>query len=872
MDAKVLFDTPHRSVHWALVSKFRAKALSERPSQCFDEWKKLLSWDTASKTPHVFYDAIGQMTQLALSGRVDVQQTARAFADLVAVPMSHTNQVSEAAVASAACQALVRLLVAGADSLVYSLDASPRDNILRSTLERHPLLWEYVLESISNFLNPNRGVGADSSDTLEFDATWGYVSRFLRYAFIDPTVPAWAQSQAMHIVFDAMKGWTSASLDTGCKNSVLMLKWAVDVCSDATGRLASVNSAAATIYCEVDMVGRWTRRRLLVACANAAVVISDALPCSSSSSELDWVRVFSQVVDQLRLLLVSLVFCRPHSVLANSLADHGASQIVPLLARLTRIAHTLESNLANFHSDMVLWFSAASQLAEATTRAELDGLLDIIEATLRNKVLSLAMPTPVLALARFPLMCTAADGFSQDDCSRALRLCEDIDQMAPSQAAMSVETISQLQQGLLDVAATQWVTGQLAVSICSLCDYLAFYSQLYAGTYRTDGDGAEPLERVFKSIEPISSWPVLVAPLLFEWSNYADSSTNEGDHGTLPLIALAHLLRLIPKFAILRLSLLPLFMSALRHPDCPPEFKRILILRAIPSLASIHDAYATTRVVSVVSGLWNHGNGFVSESSPAARVARRRTRCLAIRAWGNVVVSNSRVWRDLKPIFVRFVESTKALQIKGRELVGTTADAKNLDPEYEWAVLVTMRDLVVRVPDRYAEQVLPFVYSLLNFARDSLSASSTALLIDIACTCVESGMAGARSVWTTIVFKPAELWLSNGSGAGASAAPVHQSLARYFKLVATHGEASDIYATFRQQILSGYVGPMCVNMVTPPRSSEQPAEPTVSKVADVVVNGTNSCTRDLFLSAFSAYPMEEILPIVAGSSPRQTIH
>ncbi|KAJ2909008.1 hypothetical protein GGI21_002312, partial [Coemansia aciculifera] len=863
MDLKALLDTPHRSVHWAFLNKVRTNTLASDPAQCFAEWKKLLSWEVAAKLPHVFDEAMGRMAQLAISGRIDVVQAARAFADLVVVPPVFADSISSAKVVSAACQGLVRLLVAGADILVHSPETSSRENILRLALERNPLVWSCVLPSVCSHISPpiNDTTGAES-EVKEFEATWTWISRFLRYAAIDPTVPAWAQSQAMHLLFGAMREWASTDSPVGRQNALLMLDLTVGMSVDAIESPFSVSSSAAsTTYCKADTPGRWTQHQLLAACADVVQVIFGALSRSNPRDDQPNVEKLCAIVDRIRLFLCSMV-CRESLATTTPTAPYASNTgydtgpVAALIGDLSLVAYALNPVQGTVHVDAIIWSVAAAQVATAATRAEQDNLLAVIESILRNRALVAALPAPIIALARFPLICVATDGFDQNTCSQALRLCEDLDQMGLAGVQKSGDVTGSLRQALVAAADTRWVSGRLAVHISALCDYLSLYTKLYSERSHGANNSSGPLERSFRYIEPIASQPVLVAPLLFEWDLLV--SGHDGSPATLPLIALAHLLRLVPSMASLRLSLLPLFVCALKHPDCPAKLKLTLILQAIPCLASTLDAYATARVVSVISGLWRHANSSLAGASSSARLARRRMRCLAIRAWGNVVISNPRAWRDLKPAIVLFVESTKA-----------STQTSTREPDYEWAVLVTMRDLVVRAPDRYADQMLPLVYSLLNYALGSLSAGSTALLVDIACASVESDMAGVRSVWTTIVSKPATLWLSHDERAGDVAIPVLESLGRFFKLVATHGEVSDTYTAFRQQILGGFVGPMCADLTAGTTDLSLNVQ---SSVAAAVFNATGPRTRDCFLAALAAYPPEELLALLSAGTPSQAVH
>ncbi|KAJ2833579.1 hypothetical protein GGI24_000801, partial [Coemansia furcata] len=388
MDVKVLLETSHRSVHWAFINKIRTSTISSDPSHCFAEWKKLLSWEVASKMPHVFNEATNQMTQLAISGRVDVVQAARLFADMVVVPSTFADSISSAEVVSTMCQALVRLLLAGADLLVHSPDASPRDNILRSALERNPSAWSSVLLCIRSCIRPSNSVGTGvDNEAQSHETTWSRVSRFLRYAAVDPTVPVWAQNQSVHVLFDAMREWASTDSKVGRQNALLMLNWTVAMSLDAVEPLVLANNATSVIYCKVDSQGRWTRHRLLAACVEVVQIIYGTLSSPGPKNDQHNADNLYMVVDQLRLVLGSMV-CReslasPASPYTDSAPiGYDVGPMTGLIAKLSHVAHALSPESYNIHVDAILWSLAASQLARATTRAEQDGFLAVIEANM----------------------------------------------------------------------------------------------------------------------------------------------------------------------------------------------------------------------------------------------------------------------------------------------------------------------------------------------------------------------------------------------------------------------------------------------------------------------------------------------------------
>ncbi|KAI8323533.1 hypothetical protein GQ54DRAFT_296724 [Martensiomyces pterosporus] len=795
-------------------------------------------------------------------------QTVRAITELVAVPPNHRKSLSEPAIVSAACHALVQLLAAGADGLVYAQNTSARENTVRLAVEKNPDSWKYVL------LHARESVltAATSENGGEFEAVWRNVSRLFRYAIIDPTVPAWAQGQACNTVLEIASDLAGGFSNKDAGMALTVLEWAIRTGSDMATHIPHAMEAvdtAVAAQCDIETVGRWDQCQWVVAYSRVIQTLSARLlsggtidhdSSGSSSSKL------LQYTDQVRMALASLIFNESQSSFAahrpfSPRIQHDTSTLVAVLARMTATAHALSADKQPSAKrsrrsrdcvtpDVVMWVLAVTQVAIAKTSAEQKGLLSIIDMIARNKPIVSGFPSEIVSLARFPLLCVAMDGFSQSICLQAYHLSVDADQIASPADVLDPQEIGRIQAALADLAATELVSGHLPLLFNSLCDYLSVYAGLYG--QNAAGSRQSPLDSITKSVSAIADRPLLLAPLLFEWRL---SGGGADPSASVSRLALAKLLSLLDARPRLRLSLLPLFMCALRHPDAPTKLRHVLILHGIPCLASTHDAYATSRVVSVVSSLWNHGK---------SRPDQQRLCCLAIRAWSNIVARNPRVWRDLKPVITQMVETKKASATKAH---GRHVSGGGVDPEYEWAVLVTIRDLVAKEPDRYADQMLPLVFSLLSYAQESLSASSTALLIDAANICVESRMAGVRSVWTAILSKTAKHWFKRAGEADSGARPVLEALARFCGLVATHGEDSDTYAAFRQEILAQYVLPQCG---LPKQDSGGVLELAPGGLAPPAV-ALEPRTRDLYLSALSSYPMEEVLPLVSGSTPSQTV-
>ncbi|KAJ2842840.1 hypothetical protein GGI22_007416, partial [Coemansia erecta] len=180
--------------------------------------------------------------------------------------------------------------------------------------------------------------------------------------------------------------------------------------------------------------------------------------------------------------------------------------------------------------------------------------------------------------------------------------------------------------------------------------------------------------------------------------------------------------------------------------------------------------------------------------------------------------------------------------------------------------------------------MLPLIYSLFTYARNTLSVSSTAILVDILSTCVEAHVADARNIWTAILSAQADFWLvkvdsvesldAKSNTAGQSA-PVLNALARFFKVIATAGDGSGQNATFRHDIILRYVAPICgLSSAKEVVDSLEdiPAPEEVRTVSADFFNALSPQTRNAFLSALAAFPTEDILPLVSGRSPTLLLH
>ncbi|KAJ1722889.1 hypothetical protein LPJ61_005882, partial [Coemansia biformis] len=315
MNVRALLETPHRSVHWSLVGKLRTGTAKGDPGQCFAEWRKLLSWDVATKAPHVFTEAVGHVAHLVLAGRLEATQVCQLLTALVVAPQGGRRSSVEATAVSAVVQALVQLLSAGADQLVLSPGRSARDNILRLALERNPSLWIHVLQHIRDLVAPSAlthsaGVDTDRAPAQSPEAIWANVRIFLRYAVLDPTVPAWAQGRAVNTVFGALHELARAGRDgLGYGHALAMLEWAVNVAADMVQPIGSPGPDPESAPCVADVQGRCDPHQLTMLCVDAAEYLCSLAVSSDPSDEggaQASLHCLAAIVSRLRLLTASM--------------------------------------------------------------------------------------------------------------------------------------------------------------------------------------------------------------------------------------------------------------------------------------------------------------------------------------------------------------------------------------------------------------------------------------------------------------------------------------------------------------------------------------------------------------------------------------
>ncbi|KAJ2855980.1 hypothetical protein GGI22_003952, partial [Coemansia erecta] len=444
---------------------------------------------------------------------------------------------------------------------------------MRTALERDPSLFSSVLQHVYNCLvRVDREATIDSD--IVFATTWANVGRFLKYAIVDPTVPPWAQNRALSLLFDLVR---ELSLD----RAAAVLDWLVDVGLAVVQPLEAQNTNTNSTYMQVDVQGRLDRAQLIEQCTRAVEFICanarltpNTQSANTGKGVLD---TLVSIVNRLKLMTVSLLFsgtygmdhiCQAHS--RRSCQDGGA--LASVLDRLTSTSMTLSTRTAadgalgvsqvhNYSGiGMLVWTLSAIQAVRAKSSLEQSKCLAIIDRMLTTKSVFASIPKQVIHIARFPLLCVAGSGFSQQTCSMAIQICKDIDQNALPMATEFTKDVALLRKALTDLATSAYVSGLLPLLLIDLDNYLSVY--------------AAEADIAILSMEAISKQPFFLAPFLFAWNSCA---LPKDEFVVLSQSALADLLEALPENPVLRLDLLPLFMYLLKRPETPSQLQQILV-------------------------------------------------------------------------------------------------------------------------------------------------------------------------------------------------------------------------------------------------------------------------------------------------------
>ncbi|KAI9255310.1 hypothetical protein BY458DRAFT_520410 [Sporodiniella umbellata] len=227
-------------------------------------------------------------------------------------------------------------------------------------------------------------------------------------------------------------------------------------------------------------------------------------------------------------------------------------------------------------------------------------------------------------------------------------------------------------------------------------------------------------------------------------------------------------------------------LHIIRHSSEKPSTLLHVFHKILPSLTDSNDTIITSKVLQIIISVISTEN-----DTPLA--------ALGVRSLAAVCKRQPRVWQELKKVFTDWISRRKSRMLRRKIDLTMTGPIK-----VELAVLTTMRDMCQFKPEEYASDVLPMAISLLQSCQD-LSMASLSLIMDIICTCIETGFVECRSLWSIVVVYLAQF--SIDAGIERSLLLVKQ-LCRFYALAGEKDEVTEPYLQFKETILTTYILPL----------------------------------------------------------------
>ncbi|CAG8744459.1 13181_t:CDS:2, partial [Acaulospora morrowiae] len=238
-----------------------------------------------------------------------------------------------------------------------------------------------------------------------------------------------------------------------------------------------------------------------------------------------------------------------------------------------------------------------------------------------------------------------------------------------------------------------------------------------------------------------------------------------------------------------------IFLYILRNDDSSSIHIHILY-RSLPSLISANDFAITSKILKISMSLIEGENGF--RETKLCAVGIRMLHKLCIRYKG--------CWKSLRFVLAEWVKKRKLVTVSKFDKMYTAGEGF----EVELAVLATMRDMCRSNGKDYAEELLPFISSLLQSV--ILHPKSLCLIIESLTACVEAEVANARAgdifpslvVWSVLLVHVASAITQREY----FNAQLISRLCDFYKSIAQSDESTDLYSEFKKEILSSYICPL----------------------------------------------------------------
>ncbi|CAI2165552.1 14383_t:CDS:10 [Funneliformis geosporum] len=494
------------------------------------------------------------------------------------------------------------------------------------------------------------------------------------------------------------------------------------------------------------------------------------------------------------------------------------SHYVALLFKLSKL-HYESPNRISLPSFILLWPSLTFLLLNTHSCESQSLILKIMKEVIENKLNESDkqdVNPELINVAILPMFQIMSDLTQDETRNIAMEIILNIQNLHNLQSSSNKKSLEEVYKFI----SSRFIVGNLAEILSETHNLLKSF----------------PLSDVFR-IDDVKSpfFPLFHIPYLFhKKENVQIQALNEIISIINDNISLAQ----SQKFPIF---LLILFI--LRNDDLSSIHPHILH-QSLPSLISPKDPIITAKVLKITMSL--------------VQVDREtRLKAVGIRVLYKLWERQRRCWKSLRFILGEWVKNRK---LNNSRIIND--DVKGERFEVEVAALTTIRDICKSKARDYAEEVIPFMSSLLQSV--ILHPNSLCLIIESLNLCVEAKVIDSRAVWTVLMSYVADAIMQSKH----LNVRLIARLCQFYRLVAQN-EDTDVYNEFKQDILSVYLCPLIFPNYRSKFSLNQEQQEEIC-INDSVIFQIQSNTQILKhgLKAITLFSVTEILFEFFPESPK----
>ncbi|CAG8528124.1 16440_t:CDS:10 [Funneliformis mosseae] len=430
------------------------------------------------------------------------------------------------------------------------------------------------------------------------------------------------------------------------------------------------------------------------------------------------------------------------------------SHYVALLFKLSKL-HYESPNRISLPSFILLWSSLTFLLLNTHSCESQSLILKIMKEIIETKLDEQDVNPELINIAILPLFQIISDLTQDETRNIAMEIILKIQKLHNLQSTSNQKSLEEVSKCL----SSRFITGNLAEILSEAHNLLKSF----------------PLSDVFR-IDDLKSpfFPLFHIPYLFHNKEYVQ------------IQALNDIISIInDNISLAQSQKFPIFLLILfilRNDDLSSIHPYILH-QSLPSLISPKDPIITAKVLKITMSL--------------VQVDRdTRLKAVGIRVLYKLWERQRRCWKSLRFILGEWVKNRKLnhSRINIEEVKGERF-------EVEVAALTTIRDICKSKARDYAEEVIPFMSSLLQST--ILHPNSLCLIIESLNLCVEATVIDSRAVWTVLMSYVADAIMQSKH----LNVKLIARLCQFYRLVAQN-EDTDVYNEFKQDILSVYLCPL----------------------------------------------------------------